>query len=62
MEIFITINIFMKNNKIVKKLLMIVDVTLQITDTRKFVRDTKWSPKISFKASTEKLLEEFRNL
>ena len=34
----------MKNNKIVKKLLMIVDVTLQITDTRKFVRDTKWSP------------------
>jgi len=52
----------MKNNKIVKKLLMIVDVTLQVADTRKFVRDTKWSPKISFKVSTEKLLEEFRNL
>ena len=52
----------MKNNKIVKKLLRIVDVTLQIADARKFVRDTKWSPKISFKVSIEKLLEEFRNL
>ena len=52
----------MKNNKIVKKLLMIVDVTLQVADTKKFVRDTHWSPKISFKKSMKNLLQECRKL
>ena len=46
--------------KIDKKLLRPVDVTLQIANTKKFIRDTHWSPKISFKESIEKLLEECR--
>ena len=49
-------------SKIDKKLLRPVDVTLQIADSRKFMRDTNWSPKISFKESMEKLLEECRKL
>ena len=48
--------------KIDKKLLRPVDVTLQIADTRKFIKDTDWSPKISFKKSIKKLLNEFRKL
>ena len=36
-------------SKIDKRLLRPVDVTLQIADTTKFIRDTNWSPKISFK-------------
>ena len=48
--------------KIDKKLLRPVDVTLQIADTRKFIKDTDWSPKISFKKSINKLLNEFRKL
>ena len=47
--------------KIDKKLLRPVDVTLQIANTKKFIRDTHWSPKISFEESIEKLLEECRN-
>ena len=47
-------------SKIDKKLLRPVDVTLQIADTKKFMRDTHWSPKISFKESVEKLLDECR--
>ena len=47
-------------SKIDKKLLRPIDVTLQIADTRKFIRDTNWSPKISFKESIKKLLEECR--
>ena len=47
-------------SKIDKKLLRPVDVTLQIADTKKFIRDTHWSPKISFEKSMEKLLEECR--
>ena len=46
--------------KIDKKLLRPVDVTLQIANTKKFIRDTHWSPKISFEESIEKLLEECR--
>ena len=49
-------------SKIDKKLLRPVDVTLQIADTRKFIKDTDWSPKISFKKSIKKLLNEFRKL
>ena len=48
--------------KIDKKLLRPVDVTLQIADTRKFIKDTGWSPIISFKESIKKLLNEFRKL
>ena len=48
-------------SKIDKKLLRPVDVTLQIANTKKFIRDTHWSPKISFKESIEKLLEQCRN-
>ena len=47
-------------SKIDKKLLRPVDVTLQIADAKKFIRDTRWSPKILFKESVEKLLEECR--
>ena len=47
-------------SKIDKKLLRPIDVTLQIADTRKFIRDTNWSPRISFKESIKKLLEECR--
>ena len=47
-------------SKIDKKLLRPVDVTLQIADAKKFIRDTHWSPKISFEKSMEKLLEECR--
>ena len=49
-------------SKIDKKLLRPVDVTLQIANTRKFVRDTHWSPKISFKKSMKNLLQECRKL
>ena len=48
-------------SKIDKKLLRPVDVTLQIANTKKFIRDTHWSPKISFEESVKKLLEECRN-
>jgi len=47
-------------SKIDNKLLRPVDVTLQIANTKKFIRDTHWSPKISFKESVKKLLEECR--
>ena len=49
-------------SKIDKKLLRPVDVTLQVANTKKFIRDTHWSPKISFKASMKKLLRECRKL
>ena len=48
--------------KIDKRLLRPVDVSLQIADSRKFIRDTNWSPKISFKESIKKLLEDCRKL
>ena len=48
-------------SKIDKKLLRPVDVTLQIADTKKFIKDTGWSPKISFDESMKKLLNECRN-
>ena len=47
-------------SKIDNRLLRPVDVTLQIADTTKFIRDTNWSPKISFKESMLKLLKECR--
>jgi GDP-4-dehydro-6-deoxy-D-mannose reductase len=46
--------------KVDKKLLRPVDVTLQVADTKKFVNDTKWYPKVSFKTSMKKLLNEYR--
>ena len=49
-------------SKIDKKLLRPVDVTLQVANTKKFIRDTHWSPKISFKASMKKLLRGCRKL
>jgi GDPmannose 4,6-dehydratase/GDP-4-dehydro-6-deoxy-D-mannose reductase len=49
-------------SKIDKKLLRPVDVTLQIANTKKFVRDTHWSPKIFFKKSMKNLLQECRKL
>ena len=49
-------------SKIDKRLLRPVDVSLQIADSRKFIRDTNWSPKISFKESIKKLLEDCRKL
>ena len=47
-------------SKVDKKLLRPVDVTLQVADTKKFIRDTKWSPKVSFIESMKKLLNECR--
>ena len=49
-------------SKIDKKLLRPVDVTLQIANTKKFVRDTHWSPKNYFKKSMINLLQECRKL
>tara|TARA_B110000438_G_scaffold253641_1_gene259378 strand:- start:1094 stop:2053 length:960 start_codon:yes stop_codon:yes gene_type:complete len=49
-------------SKVDKKLLRPVDVTLQVADTKLFIKDTKWSPKVSFKTSMKKLLNEYRNL
>ena len=49
-------------SKVDKKLLRPVDVTLQVADTKTFIKDTKWSPKVSFKTSMKKLLNEYRNL
>jgi len=49
-------------SKVDKKLLRPVDVTLQVADTKIFIKDTKWSPKVSFKTSMKKLLNEYRNL
>jgi len=47
-------------SKIDNKLLRSVDVTLQMADTKKFIRDTHWSPKISFEESMKKLIDECR--
>jgi GDP-mannose 4,6-dehydratase len=43
-----------------KKLLRPQDVTLQIPDVRKFNKHTGWKPRISFKDSVKKLLDECR--
>ena len=43
-----------------KKLLRPQDVTLQIPDVRKFNKDTGWKPRVSFKDSVKKLLDECR--
>ena len=48
------------NSKLDKKLLRPVDVTLQIHNVKKFKKHTKWSPKVHFKSSMKKLLEECR--
>ena len=47
-------------SKVDKKLLRPVDVTLKIANSKKFIRDTHWSPKISFEKSIKKLLDECR--
>ena len=44
-----------------KKLIRPKDVTLQIPNINKFTNHTKWSPKIKFKESLKKLLEDFRS-
>jgi GDP-4-dehydro-6-deoxy-D-mannose reductase len=36
------------------------DVTLQIPNTEKFFKETRWEPKISFESSVEFLLDEWR--
>ena len=43
-----------------KKLLRPQDVTLQIPDVRKFIKDTGWRPKVTFQDSVKKLLNECR--
>ena len=48
-------------SKINPKLLRPIDVTLQIPNDKKFRKHTGWSPKISFKKSINKLLQECRN-
>ena len=48
-------------SKINPKLLRPIDVTLQIPNDKKFRRHTGWAPKISFKKSINKLLQECRN-
>ena len=44
-----------------KKLFRPQDVTLQIPNVNKFKKHTEWSPKIKFKESLKKLLEDFRS-
>lgn len=44
--------------KVDKKLLRPIDVTLQITNSRKFRKDTGWKPKVSFSDSVNRLIEE----
>ena len=48
-------------SKINPKLLRPIDVTLQIPNDKKFRKHTGWRPKISFKKSINKLLQECRN-
>ena len=47
--------------KVDKKLLRKTDVTLQIPDCSKFMKDTGWKPRISFKKSIDNMLNDFRN-
>ncbi len=49
------------NLKLDKKLIRPKDVTLQIPNISKFKKHTKWTPKIKFKESMRKLLEDFRS-
>ncbi len=49
-------------SKINKKLLRPQDVTLQIPKTSKFKTDTGWKPRVSFKVSVKKLLNECRKI
>ena len=48
-------------SKIDKKLLRPIDVTLQIANSQKFINHTRWNPKISFKKSIKRLLDECRS-
>lgn len=48
--------------KVDKKLLRPNDVTLQIADTKKFMSQTGWKPKVEFSKSVDKLLKECRGL
>ena len=43
-----------------KKLLRPVDVTLQVPSVKKFLKDTRWTPKIPFKKSIKNILNECR--
>ena len=43
-----------------KKLLRPIDVTLQIPSVKKFLKDTRWTPKIPFKKSIKNILNECR--
>ena len=46
--------------KLDKKLLRPQDIDLQIADCKKFKKDTRWKPKISFNDSVKKLLNHCR--
>lgn len=48
--------------KIDKNLLRPTDVTLQITNSKKFRKDTGWRPKVNFSNSVTKLLKECQRL
>ncbi len=48
--------------KLIKSLLRPIDVTLQIPDVKKFIRDTKWKPNISLDLALEKLINYRRNI
>ncbi len=54
-----TVNIICK---IDKNLLRPTDVTLQITDSKKFRKDTGWKPKIKFQKSVIRLIKECKEL
>ena len=49
------------HTKVDQKLLRPQDVTLQIPKTSKFKYHTGWKPKVSFKDSVKKLLNECRS-
>ncbi len=45
-----------------KSLLRLTDVTLQIPDVSKFIKETGWKPKHSFEDSVDLLLQHCRNV
>jgi GDP-4-dehydro-6-deoxy-D-mannose reductase len=47
-------------SKLNPNLLRPVDVTLQVPELKRFKKDVKWKPKVNFKISVQKLLDECR--
>ena len=63
-EVFLKQLLKLSKNKIIpkldKRLIRPQDIALQIADCKKFKKDTRWKPKISFNDSVKKLLDHCR--